>query len=99
MSDNLERTVIWYVRVDDEIRDPGSRAVTREEWERIQCATESIYRAMPDGSSLYPCEAAGTVGIAIPNSQIDQVGEVDAAFVAAGYKRDLNAPEFNKGVR
>lgn len=91
--------MIWYVRVDDETRGPGPRAVSREEWERIQRATESIYRVMPDGSSLYPCESAGTVGVAIPNDQLDQVGDVDAAFVAAGYKRDPNAPELNNGVR
>lgn len=94
VSDDRRTThaVIWYVRVDDETRSAGPQEVTREQWEGIRCATESIHRAMPDGSYLYPCRSAGTVGVAVPHAQIDHVSDIDAAFVAAGYMRDPYAP-------
>lgn len=85
MSDT---TAIWYVHVDDETESGRPLTATREAW-------ESVFRVMPDGSSLYPFKSAGTVGVAIPNSEIGRVEEVDAAFLAAGYKRDPGAPDSN----
>lgn len=89
-----DATVLWYVRVDDEVRDPGGRLITRGRWEEIRRATAGIFKVLPSGASLHSSEAAGVVRVAIPDSQVEHIDEVDAVFSAAGYKRDPNAPEF-----
>lgn len=81
---------LWYVRADDET---WTSEIPAERMRLIRRAHESIVTAMPHGALLHESKTAGSVSVTLPLSQHGHIDDIDAAFHAAGYKRDPHAPQ------
>lgn len=85
---------LWYVRVDDEVRNAGERRLlTRDEFIRAYRAQQKMFSTVACvADRLEWCEAAGTIAVMLRPDQMGNVELVDAALREVGFKRDPLAP-------
>lgn len=91
MTTNDELT-LWYIHVEDADRNAGDRRqVTATEHLRTIERWHTMWRMLPT-CSVTNHLPAGAIAVTLQDYSSAEIDQVDAALLAAGFKRDPHAP-------